>query len=90
MQFVDIVQGGIADSDATDKNWLEPGNRRQRTRPAHLKFDVKYRREFFFGGKLVCHRPTRSAGDKSQLSLLTDAIDFVDNSVDFVCERVAL
>jgi len=84
------VQGRIADRDAADEDGLEPRHGRQCPGAAHLKFDVSYRRQRFFGGKFVRDRPARGARNEAQTLLPFQIVDLVNHAVDLIRERRSL
>ena len=90
LQFVDVVQRGVADGHAADEHGLEPRDGRQRAGAPHLPLDRAHRRHLLLGGKLVGDRPARRARNEAKLALLVDRIDLVDDAVDLVAKRAPL
>ena len=90
LDFVHVVEGGVADGSAADRNRSEHGNRCELSRAADLHADV-----FQFGdacarGVFVRDGPARSFSSEAEFVLQCSAIDFDDDAIDFVRQRFAL
>ncbi len=69
VDFVHVVEGGTADSDASDLHRLEHGHRCERAGAANLHADIVYYRGFLARGIFVGDRPARSFRRKPQFVL---------------------
>src|SRR5690606_28991253 len=84
-----VVQSSVADGDAAHEYRLQARHRRDRARASHLELDVTYYRQRFLCGKFVGDRPTRSTRHKTELPLVVEPVDLVDDAVDVVAQLVA-
>ena len=84
MDFVHIMQSGIAYGDASHKYRLEPGDWRNRAGTADLEFHVFNDRQFFLRRKFLGNGPSGGTGDEPQLPLQCQAVYLEDNAIDFI------
>jgi hypothetical protein len=78
------VQRRVADCDAADEHRVHARDGRQCTRTPDLKLHTTDDRVLFVRRKLVRDRPARRARDETQLALLHEPIDLVDDAVDLI------
>ena len=85
-----VVQGGVGDDDAADRDGLELGDRGQRAGAPDLDLDRLEHGRRPLGGELVRDRPARAARDEAEPLLQREIVDLVDDAVDVVAEVCAL
>ena len=88
--FVLVVQRHIGHRGAADEHGLEPGHRRDRAGAADLHVDRDEPCRHLFGREFVRNRPARLACPESQRALHLEAVDLVDDAVDFERQVTAL
>src|SRR5947209_11982902 len=69
IDFVHVVQGGTADSDASYLHWLEHGDWRERAGAAFLHANLIHYRGFMASGIFVGDGPARGSGGVAQFAL---------------------
>src|SRR5690606_17102277 len=89
LDLIRVVQRGIADGDTADEHRLQSRHWRYRAGAADLKLDIEHARQLFLCGVFVRHRPARFARTKTELPLLTKAVDLVHHPVDIERQRIA-
>ena len=85
-----VVQRGVLDDDAADRDRLQLGDRRQRAGAADLNLDTLEHGRRALGRELVRDRPAGTARDEAQPLLQREVVDLVDDAVDVVAEVGAL
>ena len=85
-----VVQRGVGDDDAADRDGAQFGDRRQRAGAADLDLDRLDDRRRLLGREFVGDRPARTARDEAEPLLQGERIDLVDDAVDVIAERRAL
>ena len=88
--FVLVVERGVPDDDAADRDRLQLGDRRQRAGASDLNLDPLEHGRRALRRELVRDRPARTARDETQPLLKRKIVDLVDHAVDVVAEGRAL
>ena len=90
LDLVHVVQGGVADGRAADGNRRQHRHRREFPGASDLHANVFELGDAGARGVLVGDRPARSFAGEAELVLQGGAVDFDDDAVDLVGQRVAL
>src|SRR5580765_5690848 len=88
--FICIVQCGIRHCHAADEDRRQTRHRCDGAGTSHLYFDVLHYRERLLCREFVRQRTARRARDEAELLLLVQAIDLVDDAIDFIRQSAAL
>ena len=88
--LIHVVQRGIADGRAPNRNRGQLGHRRQFPGAANLPAHVLELGDSRAGSVLVGDRPARSLAGKAEFVLQAGAIDFDDDAVNLVRQRIPL
>ena len=84
LDFIHVVQGGVADRRAADRDRRQFRYRRELAGAAHLHADAFDLRDAGARRVFVGDGPARSLAGEAELSLQTGAIDLDDDAIDFV------
>ncbi len=84
LDLVGVVQGGVADHHAADRHRMQPRDRGQGARTAHLDVDGLQGGGGLLGGELVGDGPAGRAGDEAETLLPVQPVDLIDHPVDVV------
>ena len=87
--FVTVVQGGIAHRYAADEDRFQPGDRGDGAGAPDLELDIQQPGQLLLRRKLAGNRPARCAGYEAQPLLQGEIIDFKNNTIDVIGQRIA-
>ena len=90
LDLVHVVQGRVADGGAADRNRSEHRNRSKFSRAPDLHANVFELRDSGARRVFVGDRPARGFAGEAEFVLQSGAVDFDDDAVDLVRQRVAL
>src|SRR5438132_13657747 len=76
-----VVKGGAADCSPTHYHGLEPGHRRDRTRPADVDPDLAHDRLPLLGRKLEGEGPAGTESHEAEHGMLTQVVHLDDHAV---------
>ncbi|MNT16590.1 hypothetical protein D3C72_1517020 [compost metagenome] len=85
-----VVQGGVADHDAADRDGVQTGDRGQRAGAADLDVDAFQHGRGLLRRELVGDGPTGAAGDEAEALLPVQPVDLINHAVDVVAEAGAV
>ncbi len=90
LNFIGIMQRGIADQHTSHLNRFQTRHRRNRPSAPDLKLNIAHKSHLLLSRKFKRHRPARRAGHKAQLFLQSQRVDLNHHAVDIKTERGAI
>jgi len=84
------VQRGVGDGHAAHADRLQPRHGGEFAGAAHLHIHAQEHGGHFLRRVFVRHGPARLAGDKAQLLLQRQGIDFVNHAINLIGQAAAL
>ena len=86
VDFILVVQSGAADRYPSDMDRLQDRRRGQSPGPSHVDDDVENLGGHLLGLELESQSPPGAAGDRSQVLLEAEGVDFDDHPINLIGE----